>query len=384
MYTETIRIYPNKTQCKLIDDTIEDCRRLYNYFLQLNIDQYNLDKTFLWKNDLCKYIHQFNFTVKIHSQVKQNVATRMDYALHRIKTGNKFPKFKSPGQYRSFTYPQASGFKLDLVNSKINLGRLFGDVKVKISRIPSGIPKTCCIKKYKSGKYYVFISFEDKNIPKIIPIRFQDAIGIDLGVSRFLTDEKGNYISSPRFIRKNLKKLAKAQRELSRKQKGSRNREKARLRVSRIQEKIANSRRDFHFKVAHYLVNTYDQIMCEDLEVSTMFPGKSRQSVFARRSLRDVGLYQFLIILEQMCKKYSCQLIKVNPSYTTQMCHVCGTLVKKKLSERTHICPHCGLVIDRDVNAAINIFRKGKNLPVGTTGRSDSDRMLVEMIIPGI
>ena len=384
MYTETIRIYPNKTQCKLIDNTIEECRKLYNYFLQLNIDQYNLDKTFLWKFDLNKKINQFNFTVKIHSQVKQNVAARMDYALHRIKTGNKFPKFKSPGQYRSFTYPQSTGFSLFPDKNKINLGRLFGNIKSVFSRKPIGIPKTCCIKKYKSGKYYAFISFEDKDIPKIIPVRFQDTIGIDLGVSRFLTDEKGNYISSPRFLRKNLKKLTKAQRELSRKQKGSKNREKARLRVSRLQEKIANSRKDFHFKVAHYLVNTYDQIICEDLEVGSMFPGKSRQAELARRALRDVGLYQFLIILEHMCNKYNCQLINVDPSYTTQMCHVCGTLVKKKLSERTHICPHCGLVIDRDINAAINIFRIGKNFPVGTTGRSDSDRMLVEMIIPGI
>ena len=114
MHTEKIRIYPNKSQRELINRILWNCKELYNYFLQLNIDQYNKDKTFIWKYDLIKHIPEFKFDedVIIYSQVKQNVASRMDDALNRVKIGNHFPKFKSYNQYRSFTYPQASGFKL--------------------------------------------------------------------------------------------------------------------------------------------------------------------------------------------------------------------------------------------------------------------------------
>ena len=206
MYTEKIRIYPNKTQKNTIDRILWNCKELYNYFLELNKLQYKKDKTFLWKFDLIEKIKSFNFTCTIHSQVKQNVATRMDYSLSRIKTGNKFPKFKSFKQYQSFTYPQSSGFKIDPINNRIRLGK-FGSIKAIFSRKLKGTPKTCTIKKFKSGNYYAFITIDDKGKEKKKVENRKPFISFDLGVSKFLTDQDGNYISSPRFLRKNLRKL---------------------------------------------------------------------------------------------------------------------------------------------------------------------------------
>ncbi len=154
-----------------------------------------------------------------------------------------------------------------------------------------------------------------------------------------------------------------------------------RLRVAKLHEKVKNSRRDHHFKVAHYLVNTYDQVVCEDLEPSKMF--RKRYESKQRRALRDVALSEFLEILDWMGYKYSCEITKVSPEYTSQMCSGCGSIVKKNLSVRTHICPHCRLVIDRDINAAINILNRGNKLPGGTTGGAvvaATTPMLVELV----
>ena len=133
--------------------------------------------------------------------------------------------------------------------------------------------------------------------------------------------------------------------------------------------------------MAHYLVNTYDQVVCEDLETSKMFRKKHESK--QRRALRDVALSEFLEILDWMGHKYSCEIMKVPPEYTSQMCSGCGTIVKKDLSVRVHSCPHCGLVIDRDINAAINILNRGNKVPGGTTGGvvvTATTPMLVELV----
>ena len=381
MHTEKIRIYPNKSQRELINRILWNCKELYNYFLQLNIDQYNKDKTFIWKYDLIKHIPEFKFDedVIIYSQVKQNVASRMDDALNRVKIGNHFPKFKSYNQYRSFTYPQASGFKLQPEKNRIRLGK-FGSVKAVFTREFYGKVKTCSIKKMRSDKYYAFVTFDDKDTPQPIPVRMKGSIGIDLGVSKFITTHEGDYIASSRFLRKNMKKLAEAQRKLSRSQKDSNNHQKARHRVARIYEKITNCKIDFLYKVAYYLAHNYDEIVCEKLIISEMI---KRKSSAMRRAISDQGIGKFLEILKHTCQKYSCKLTLVDPQYTSQICSNCGTIVKKDLSVRVHKCPHCGLEIDRDVNAAINILQRGKNIPVGTTGGMQVP-MLVEMIIPGV
>ena len=381
MYTEKVRIYPNKAQQKAIDEILWNCKELYNYLLDLNIRFYRQTKKSILGYSLDKPAQEF-IKNRIPSRVRNNVSKRLTDAFKRffIKL-NGFPKFKSIHQYRSFTYTQYQhGFNFD--KKHIKLTKL-GNIKAVFTRDIVGNPKRCTIKKMKSGKYYAFIDIDNSCVQKSKKINQpKECIAIDLGVSRFYTDENGNYVASPKFLRRNLKKLAKAQRELSRKQKSSRNGEKARIKYARMHEKISDTRRDFHHKVAYYLVTTFKEVICEDLHVKRLFPGKTKREKTFRRALYDVGLYTFLTILQEMATLYGCKLTKVKPQYTSQICSNCGTIVKKSLSDRVHKCPNCGLEIDRDANAARNILQRGKHLPVGTTGGT-SVPMLVEVLIPG-
>ena len=381
MYTEKIRIYPNKTQKKTIDQILWNCKELYNYLLDLNIRVYQKTGKSILGYDLDKPSQQFNKN-KLPSIIRKGVLNRLNDAFDRFFNKQcKFRKFKSKKQYKSFIHNgYKHGFNFD--NSHIKITGI-GKIKAVFTRDLLGVPKQCIIKKMQSGKYYAFIVLDDKDVEKIKIEGRNSYIAIDLGVSKFLTDQNGNYLSSPRFLRRNLRKLRRAQRELSRKQRGSKNRKKARIKVAKLHEKVANTRRDYHFKVAYYLVTNYNEIFCEDLHTSKMFLGKSQQAKKARRALYDVALYSFLVVLQQMCEVYSCKFTKVDPQYTSQICSNCGTIVKKNLSDRIHSCPHCGLSIDRDVNAARNILQRGKSLSVGTTGGANTPQ-LVEISIPGI
>ena len=385
IYTEKIRIYPNKSQRILIDKILWHCKCTYNRLLEIHNETWLTEKKTLSRYDYNNLSKNFEkpLDCQIYSQVIQNVGTRLADAFSRFfnkKLRSSKPKFKSIKKFRSFTYPQSTGFSLDLKNMRIRLGK-FGKVKAVFTREITGTPKSCTIKKFPCGHYYAFVVVEETENSRIIPVRQRTRVGIDLGVSRFFTTHDGKYFESPRFLRRNLEKLRRAQRKLSRKKIGSKSREKARLKVSRLHEKVKNTRRDHHFKVAHYLVTTYDQVVCEDLEASKMFRKKHESK--QRRALRDVALSEFLEILDWMCRKYSCEVTKVPPEYTSQMCSGCGVIVKKDLSVRIHSCPHCGLVIDRDINAAINILNRGNKVPGGTTGGvvvTATTPMLVELV----
>lgn len=391
MYTEKIRLYPNKTQQKKIDDILYHCRKLYNYLLELDIETYKTSKKSILGNNLYKIAKDF-IGKKIPGKVTQQVCRRLNLAFERFfKHLGRFPKFKSESKYLSFgvTGVGRDGTRIHPGKSKIQFVRI-GNIKAIFTRPILGVPKSMVIKRMKSGKYYAFVFIDDCDIPKTNIQNRKEIVGIDLGVSKFITTNNGDIVKSSRFLKKNLDKLRRAHRELSRKQKGSHNWEKARVKVARIYEKVANCRRDFQFKVAHAFVVNYNHIVCEDLRISEMVKNKPKSM---RRAIMDQGFYGFLVILEHLCNKYSCAFTKVDPHYTTQDCSRCGTRVKKDLSTRIHKCPHCGLEIDRDVNAAINILHRGQqqlavalaaaNFP-GTGIVSSNIYKFVEGVITGL
>ena len=382
MYTEKVRIYPNKTQKKVFDDILQNCRKLYNHLLELDIESYKTTKTGIIGYALDKPAKEF-IGKEIPAVIRQDVCNRLTDAFRRFfKHITKFPKFKSENRYLSFGSNRIGrdGYRIFPLENKIQFPKL-GKIKAKFTREIYGTPKTIHLKRCRSGKYYAFIAIDDTNIIRPIPIRMKDCVGIDLGVSRFITTSDGNYINSINSLKRCLRRLSQAQRELSRKKFGSNNREKFRLKVAKIYEKIRNIRRDFQFKVAYQLVHSYDHIVCENLDVSDMLKNKSKSM---RLAIIDQSFFEFILILEHMCLKYSCQFTKVDPYLTSQVCSGCGSIVKKELSDRIHICPHCGLKIDRDLNAAINILQRGMNgIAVGTTAGT-SVPMLVEMRIPGV
>lgn len=298
----------------------------------------------------------------VQSQVLQNVVERVKNTFDRFIKGDKDrkhsgkPRFKGENRYRSLTFPQ---LKDDcIVGNKINLPK-FGWVKfIKHREIPEGFKvKTATITKKVDG-WYLTLSLEDKTVPTIIPdVDINKAVGIDLGLKDFLATSEGEYVPIPQYYRKAEKKLKKLQRSVSRKKKGSKRRQKAVNRLALQHKKIVDTRKDFHFKTAKWLLSKYDIVAHENLNIKGL--AKSRLA----KSVSDVGWGQFILILTNKAENAGLITVHVDPRGTTQNCSQCGIKVPKDLSVRIHSCSNCGYTACRDKNAAENI----KQLAVGTT-----------------
>ena len=205
-----------------------------------------------------------------------------------------------------------------------------------------------------SGKWYACFSciVEPQNKDK----PFKD-VGIDVGLNSYAVLSDGTVVDNPRFYRKSEKRLAHLQRGLSRKKRGSSNRDKARLKVARIHEHIQNQRTDFLHKTSRKIADTYETVYVEDLKIANMVKNHC-----LAKSISDAGWGRFIEMIAYKAESAGGKLIQVNPRNTTQNCSQCGELVKKSLSDRIHECPFCGLVMDRDQNAALNILARGREI----------------------
>ncbi len=295
----------------------------------------------------------------MHSQVLQNVATRLDLALlaffRRVKAGEKpgFPRFRSYGRYDSFCYP-GSGYKVD--GGRVFLSKI-GHVKVVIHRPLEGKVKTCCVKRTATGKWFVTFACEVEDAP--LPT-VDSAIGIDVGLASFATMSDGTEVANPRFFRKDEQALAKAQRRLSKEPKPARGeratpaRRKRRKIVARVHERIANRRKDFAHQESCRVVGAYDTIAVEDLSVNRMVHNHC-----LAKSITDAAWSMFSSCLSYKAENAGRRFIAVNPAYTSQDCSRCGHRQKLTLADRMYRCPCCSLEIGRDHNAAINILTLG-------------------------
>jgi putative transposase len=217
--------------------------------------------------------------------------------------------------------------------------------------IPDGFKiKTAAIVKKADG-YYITLSLHDASIPKITPEipTMDNTIGIDLGLKSFLITNDGEEVVIPQHYRKAQKRLRHLQRSLSRKKKGSNRRKQAVRRVAKAHNKVANQRRDFHYKTAKKLLAKGKNIGQESLNIKSIARTKMAKSTY------DAGWGQFLLILAVKAENAGLMTIPVNPNGTTQDCSSCGHHVPKTLQDRWHSCHHCGCSLDRDHNAAINI-----------------------------
>jgi len=284
----------------------------------------------------------------------QRTLRRLDKAFQaffrRIKSGETpgYPRFKGYNRWNSVEFTYSDGCKIR-ENGKLYVQNI-GELKIKLHRPVNGKIKSLVIKR-QAGKYYACFSVEEetKPLPKTGAV-----VGIDMGVSNFVTTSDGEFFKPPKYLRKSEKKLRRLQRAVARKVKGSKNRRKAVRNLQNCHQHIAGQRRDTSHKIARQLVNQYDVIAVEDLNT----PGLVKNHHLAK-SIMDAAWNTFILILIAKAVEAGHKVVKVNPRYTSQDCSSCGNRVKKDLSIRIHDCPHCGLNLDRDVNAAINILNRG-------------------------
>jgi len=289
---------------------------------------------------------------RVHSQVLQEVVKPVDLAYRafyrRVKDEEDpgYPRFKGYGRYDSFTYTQ-SGFSLK--PGKLRLSKI-GDIKIKLHRAIVGEIQRLNIRRMPTGKWFVSFLVEvepDKLIPKT-----GLSIGVDVGLKSFITLSNGEHVDNPRFFLHGENALAKAHRKLSTAEKGTPERQKALKVVHRAHERITNKRDDFVQKLSLKLVESYDLIAFEDLNIK----GMVKNHCLAKH-IADAAWNKLITATSYKAEWAGKRVELVNPTNTSQICSGCGQIVQKDLSERVHRCPFCGLTLDRDHNAAINILR---------------------------
>lgn len=353
------RIYPNKQQSATLDLTLETCRRLWNTALEDRKVNWELNGIVRSYEDQAAILTSekkiYPELCSVYSQVLQDVLKRLkkafDNFFRRVKAHEKergYPRFKSKGRYNSITYPQ-SGFKLD--GSRLTLAKIPGTIRTFVHRPVVGKVKTCTLKRDGRGAWFVIFVTEQEDPVKIEPTI---AIGVDLGISHAVTTSEGQTFDYPRYYVQAEKKNRAAEKSLHRKKLGSRNRRKARVKLSCIGKRVTNLRDEFCHQVSRKLVDSADLIVFEDLQIQNML-----KNHHLAKHISDVSWGKLIQFTVSKAARAGKTVELVDPRNTSQRCSDCGEIVLKELSERTHSCPNCGLQLDRDHNAARNILTLG-------------------------
>jgi putative transposase len=373
------RIYPNATQEELFRRTVGCCRLVYN----LCLDQKTLER----ERSRPRKLSQFD-------QIKELTALKAEYAFLRevphhplVQTvmdlhkafANFFegrarsPTFRRKGQNDSFRYPDPKQIKIE--DDRIFLPKA-GWTKWMKHRPIVGTVKNATVS-VVAGDWFVSIQVEHE--VALVPVNRGSTIGIDLGGVQPIVQSDGTILDMPRITKEERKRLATAQRTLARRTKGSRNRVKARLRVARLQAKLARRRKDALHKATTTIVKNHGVVVIEDLKVRQMTktgrgtveaPGILVQKrANQNRSLLDVSPRMIRSMLEYKAPWFGSRIIVVDPAETSQCCNACGTVdAESRISRSRFVCTNCGSVFDADVNAAKNILKLGINPTGGLPG----------------
>lgn len=370
--TYKYRLYPHARQSKQLNYLLDLSRKVYNAALEQRIITYRETGTGVTYTTQSKHFGNLRRADPeglgtLNFSCMQQTLRRLDKAyrafFRRVKAGETvgFPRFKSANRWHSieFTYSDGCKLRFDDTGRALLYVQNVGEIKVKSHReIPDNAKIKHVVVKRSLGKWYVCLQLELPE-PKITEHATSE-IGIDVGVHSLLALSDGTLIDNPRWLRQSLKELRIKQRRLSRRTKGSNRRRKAALQVAKHHRHIENQRRDFWHKTTRTLADAYTLIAIEDLNLSFM-----THNHHLALSAHDAGFGVFRQLLESKVENTGSQVVAVPPAYTSQRCCGCSEIVSKDLSVRVHECPYCGLILDRDVNAAINILHLARTGPSG-------------------
>lgn len=370
-----VRLYPNKEQEQKLNKVLGCYRFIYNHMLTLKQEAYKRDKTNLGLCELSKYFHgtllkdeQYAWLKEQNTKVSHQAIRQMLIAYDNFFKQHKgFPKFKSKKDRQSALFPiDAISRRNTFETRHISLTKPLKNIKFRCSDLYfnrlqkySKNIRSATLSKTKSGNYFlsILVEMEDTELKKFEHTDKQ--VGIDLGVKDFVITSDGEVFENKHFLKKEEKKLNRLQRQLSRKVKGSNNREKQRVKIAKLFERITNKKEAYIHYVVNELLKSYDAIFMEDLNVQGLLRNHS-----LAKAIQEVGFYQFKEILYNKALANDKKVSLVDRFYpSSKTCSVCG--YKKddlKLSDRSWVCPQCGTKHDRDINAAMNILLEGKRM----------------------
>lgn len=373
-----VRIYPTDVQKQFISRQLGCCRKIYNLLLDYKKTEWEQNKHSVGLKDMGKYLtelktkDEYFYLNDVHSKVLQQSMQDLNKAFDNFFKSLKkdksvgYPKFKSKHDTKqSCRFPSdifnRTNYKCDKIKgNRITLIKQLSDMHFKCSKRDEKYLnnkqqyiRSVTLSKTSSNKYYLSVLIDYQQI-KYEPI--DTVIGLDLGIKDFCVDSNGNRYENTHFYKNSEKRIKFLSKQLSRKQKGSKNKNKARIKLAKLHEKITNRRNNYLHQISSMLVNENQIICIEDLNVNGMM-----KNHYLAKSIQDLGLYEFRRQLEYKCQFYGRQLVVIDRFYpSSKTCHECGFINSKlTLNDREWICPVCGKHIDRDYNAALNILDEG-------------------------